>query len=83
MRATHSPRSRTFAAAALLIAVALLAWFTVIVKQAETRGQHRRAYQQLTGEIMMPLQADGRRSVGRKPSAKQEATATALALAQR
>lgn len=79
MRAAHSPRSLTFVSAALLVAVALLAWFTVIVKQAETRGQHRRAYQQLTGEIMMPLQADGRRAVGRKLSAKQEALAIALA----
>lgn len=79
MRPRRNPRSLALIGAAVLVSIALLAWFTVIVKQADTRGQHRRAYQQLTGEIMMPLQADGRRSAGHKLSTKQEA----LALAQR
>lgn len=50
-----APRSRSaaFVAVAALAVVAMLAAFTLVVKQAETRGQHRRAYQQLTGHIMV------------------------------
>ena len=35
------------------LVVAMLVVFTVVVQQAETRGQSRRAYQQLTGHIMI------------------------------
>ena len=31
----------------------MLVAFTIVVQQAQTRGQHRRAYQQLTGHIMV------------------------------
>ena len=76
MRAGHSPRSMALVGTAIVTAAALLAWFTVIVKQAETRGQHRRAYQQQTGEIMMPLHANGRHNTGRQ-NGKPQATAIA------
>lgn len=83
MHSARNPRARAlaFTGTAIVAAVALLVWFTVIVQQAQTRGQHRRAYQQLTGEIMMPLQADGRQSTGGRHDAKQKLAA--LALAQR
>ena len=35
------------------LGVAMLVVFTVVVQQAETRGQQRRAYQQQTGHIMV------------------------------
>ena len=83
MHRARNPRARAlaFTGTAIVAAVALLVWFTVIVQQAQTRGQHRRAYQQLTGEIMMPLQADGRQSAAGQHDAKQKLAA--LALAQR
>ena len=83
MHSARNPRARAlaFTGTAIVAAVALLVWFTVIVQQAQTRGQHRRAYQQLTGEIMMPLQADRRQSAAGQHDAKQELAA--LALAQR
>ena len=87
MRRAQNPRSTAFAGSALVASVALLVWFTVIVQQAQTRGQHRRAYQQLTGEIMMQVPAEARRSSGHLQGAKTGSTATgtalALALAQR
>lgn len=79
MRTARTPRTVVFGATALVIAVALLVWFTVIVQQAQTRGQHRRAYQQMTGAIMVPLQADARPSANRRPSAKHESGAVRLA----
>ena len=76
MRAAHSPRSMALVGTAIVTATVLLVWFTVIVKQAETRGQHRRSYQQQTGEIMMPLHADGRHNTGRQ-NRKPQPTAVA------
>lgn len=81
MRIAKIPRSVAFVGTAVVTAVALLVWFTVIVQQAHTRGQHRRAYQQLTGEIMMPVQTEGRRSAGRGQNAKQNGAP--LSVAQR
>lgn len=53
MHAAPSPRSAAFVAIATLAVVAMLVAFTIVVQQAQTRGQHRRAYQQLTGHIMV------------------------------
>ncbi len=56
MHAASSPRSAVvlgFIGIATLAVVAMLVAFTLVVLQAEARGQHRRAYQQLTGHIMI------------------------------
>ena len=79
MRNAQIPKSAAFVGTAVLAAVALLAWFTVIVQQAHTRGEHRRAYQQLTGEIMMPVQTDGRRNAGRRQNAKNAGATLSVA----
>lgn len=79
MRAARTPRSVVFGATALVIALALLVWFTVVVQQAQTRGQHRLAYQQMTGEIMMPIQAVAHRNANRRPGANQATAAVRLA----
>ena len=81
MRNAHAqiPKSVAFVGTAAVAAVALLVWFTVIVQQAHTRGEHRRAYQQLTGEIMMPVQTDGRRNAGRRQNAKNAGATLSVA----
>lgn len=53
MRAAPSTRSAALAGIATLAVVAMLVAFILVVQQAQTRGQHRRAYQQLTGHIMV------------------------------
>jgi|GEM_PF-6035596 len=53
MNAARSPRSAVIVGIATLVAMVLLVIFAIVVQQAETRGQHRRAYQQLTGYIMV------------------------------
>ena len=76
MRIAHNPRSVAFVAIAMVTSVALLVWFTVIVNEAQTRAQQRRAYQLLTGEIMVPVQTEGHReglrSTSRRLNAKQD-----------
>ena len=37
----------------MLAGFAMLVAFAIIVQQAQTRGEHRRAYQALTGHIMV------------------------------
>ena len=66
MHAHHSPRTLAFVGIATLAAVLLLAWFTVVVQQAQTRGQHRRAYQQMTGHIMVSGETEQRMTTGRR-----------------
>ena len=53
MRAAPSTRSAALAGIATLAVVAMLVAFILVVQQAQARGQHRRAYQQLTGHIMV------------------------------
>ena len=53
MHAAPSPTSAAFVGIASLAAAAMLVAFAVVVQQAQTRGEHRRAYQQLTGQIMV------------------------------
>ena len=53
MHAALSPRSAAFVGIAMLAVVAMLVAFAIVVQQAQTRGEHRRAYQQLTGHIMV------------------------------
>ena len=48
-----SPRSAAFVGIAMLAVLAMLVAFAIVVQQAQTRGEHRRAYQQLTGHIMV------------------------------
>ena len=76
MRIAYNSRSVAFIGTAMVASVVLLVWFTVVVHQAQTRGQQRRAYQQLTGEIMVPVQAEGRREglrgTSRRLNAKQD-----------
>ena len=66
MHAHHSPRTLAFVGVATLAAMLLLAWFTVVVQQAQTRGQHRRAYQQMTGHIMVSGETEQRVTTGRR-----------------
>ena len=53
MRVAYGPRSAVFAGIATLAVLAMLVAFAVVVQQAQTRGEHRRAYQQMTGHIMV------------------------------
>ena len=53
MHAAPSPRTAALLGIATLAVVAMLVAFAIVVQQAQTRGQHRRAYQQLTGHIMV------------------------------
>ena len=53
MRAAPSTRSAALAGIATLAVLAMLVAFILVVQQAQERGQHRRAYQQLTGHIMV------------------------------
>lgn len=53
MRAAPSTRSAALAGIATLAVVAMLVAFILVVQQAQERGHHRRAYQQLTGHIMV------------------------------
>lgn len=53
MRAAPSTRSAALAGIATLAVLAMLVAFILVVQQAQARGQHRRAYQQLTGHIMV------------------------------
>ena len=66
MHAHHSPRTLAFVGIATLAALLLLSWFTVVVQEAQTRGQHRRAYQQMTGHIMVSGETEQRMSTGRR-----------------
>lgn len=66
MHAAYTPRTLAFVGIATLAAVMLLAWFTLVVQQAQTRGQHRRAYQQLTGHIMVNGEIEQRAATGRR-----------------
>ena len=79
MHAAYTPRTLAFVGIATLAAVMLLAWFTVIVQQAQTRGQHRRAYQQMTGQIMVSVEPEQRAVAGRRVPVR----ADPMALAQR
>ncbi len=53
MHAAPSRRFAVFVSIATLALLAMLVAFTLVVLKAEARGQHRRAYQQLTGHIMV------------------------------
>ena len=79
MRFACNSRSAAFVGTAVVASAMLLVWFAVIVYQAQTRGQHRRAYQQLTGEIMVPMHADGRRNTSRHLNARQDKSPLAVA----
>ena len=66
MHAAKIPRTVAFVGLAMLAALVLLVWFTVVVQQAETRGQHRRAYQQMTGQIMKNVEPEQVAVAGRR-----------------
>ena len=72
MHAHHSPRTLAFVGVATLAAMLLLAWFTVVVQEAQTRGQHRRAYQQMTGHIMVSGETEQRVTTGRRLPLRSE-----------
>ena len=66
MHAALSPRSAAFVGIAMLAVVAMLVAFAIVVQQAQTRGEHRRAYQQLTGHIMVGAEDAAPVSVSRR-----------------
>lgn len=72
MHPAQTPRTLAFVGIATLAALLLLAWFTVVVQQAQTRGQHRRAYQQMTGHIMVSAETEQRKSAGRRLALRAE-----------
>ena len=72
MHAAQTPRTVAFIGIATLAALVLLVWFTVVVQQAQTRGKHRLAYQQLTGHIMVSDPAEQRATPGRRPPLRAE-----------
>ena len=66
MHAAPSPKSAAFVGIATLAAAAMLVAFAVVVQQAQTRGEHRRAYQQLTGQIMVGTENAATESIARR-----------------
>ena len=66
MHAAPSPPSAAFVGIATLAAAAMLVAFAVVVQQAQTRGEHRRAYQQLTGHIMVGTEDSAPVSIARR-----------------
>ena len=72
MPAARTPQTLVFSGIATLAALMLLVWFTVIVQQAQTRGQHRLAYQKLTGHIMVSDETEKRVTTGRRLALRAE-----------
>ena len=66
MHAAPHPSSAAFVGIATLAAAAMLVAFAVVVQQAQTRGEHRRAYQQLTGHIMVGTEDAAPVSIARR-----------------
>ena len=69
MHAAPNPRSTAFvgiATLAVLAVLAMLVAFAIVVQQAQTRGEHRRAYQQLTGHIMVGTEDAAPVSISRR-----------------
>ena len=66
MHAAPSPKSAAFVGIATLAEAAMLVAFAVVVQQAQTRGEHRRAYQQLTGQIMVGTENAATESIARR-----------------
>ena len=66
MHAAPSPKSAAFVGIATLAAAAMLVAFAVVVQQAQTRGEHRRAYQQLTGQIMVGTENTATDTIARR-----------------
>ena len=66
MHAAPSPRSAAFVGIAILAVVAMLVAFAIVVQQAQSRGEHRRVYQQLTGHIMVGTEDAAPVSIARR-----------------